>query len=591
MTVTYVMILLTWVVYVGGLLGVGLLAARLLFPRALIRDSINAAVWWGLALFILIATGLGLVTALSSTVGLATVTVLLGVGWVSLIVLTGPRIPAAWRLLRATWSWRRIPALLTAALFVLAELMIVRFAAGSPMDGDSGLYRVGAITYAARYGPVPGLANLHDRFGFNTTTSTAAALMDNGLWAGHGFRLVAGLCLSALILATVLRLLFPHRDGASAGDWFSVIGTAFVVALVLTDSGRWVPAPASDLLVAIFGVAATCFLLDALKGRAVPLTASTALVAAATAGSIRPLGWVAAATTAAVLLLRVEREPHGGLRVRRAMRAVLPGGVVAGALLLVMLGRDALLSGWLLYPSTLLGLDVPWRTVPGTSAAEWITSWGRAPNVDKAIVLADNAWFLPWVERFWQSRELRLNIYVAVALMIPLLHASGRRAWRSALPILPWAWLPTLVTAAVWFLTAPDVRFGWLAFVGLSGIPLALLLALGAYPPMLARFAGVAVLAVMAASNVANGRVAPRGAEPVPATLSWGPVAMSVRLGPHPPVVLSRVTMHDGTPAWLAGDNQCWDIVPNCLNTDPSRIYMLGPEVQDGYATLDRDPQ
>jgi hypothetical protein len=589
MTLTYGLILLTWLVYIGGLMGVGLLAVRLLFPATRGRDAVQGAVWWGVAAFVLVATALGLVAPLSSTAGLVTLTLLLGGGWIALIVLAVPRLGSAWRALLASYSWRRLPALATAALFVGAQLMIVRFAAGAPMDGDSALYRVGAITYAARYGPVPGLANLHDRLGFNTSTSTTAALMDNGLWVGQSYRLIVGLFLTALLVAVILRLLFPRAGGASAGDWFAVIGTAFVIALVLTDSGRWVPSPASDMAVVVFGVAATCFLLDALQGRAVALSASTALVAAATAGSVRPLGWMFAAMVGLVLVLRVARDERGRARLRGVVRCVAPGAVVAAVLLVVMLARDAIVSGWLLYPSTFIGLDVPWRTIPGTQTAEWITSWGRAPGIEKAIVLADNAWFGPWLESFWQSRTLRLNLYLAVGLLVPLLYRQGRQAWRSALRLLPWAWLPTLTTGVVWFVTAPDVRFGWLSFVGLAGIPLALLLAFGAFPAMLARVAGVLVLVLMVLSNIPNGRISPRGADPAPVALSWGPITTEVMLGPPPPVILRPLTLSDGSPAWTAEEHYCWDVVPACLFADPARLYKLGPEVTDGYATLDRD--
>ena len=589
MNVTYALILLTWVVYLGGLIGIGLLLVRLVFPATRGRDAVQAAIWWGLAVFALGAAAVGLVTALSSPAGMVTLALLLGVGWIALAILGGRRVPAALRAVRTSWTWRRVPTLLTAALLVLAELMIVRFAAASPMDGDSGLYRVGVITYASKYGPVPGLANLHDRFGFNTSTSTMAALMDQGIWAGNGFRLIVGLLLTALITSVLLRLLLPRDGGATAADWFAVIGTAFVLALVLTDSGRWVPSPASDLLAVIFGIAATCYLLDVLQKRDVPLSASTALAAAATAGSIRPLGWVTAAAVGLVLLVHVGRDSKGASRTRVLVRSLLPGAIIAAALLITMLARDALLTGWLFYPSTIFGLDVPWRTVPGTNTAEWITSWGRAPNVDKAVVLADNSWLGPWLERLWQSRELRLNLYMGVALIIPLFYGAGRYAWRRSWSVVAWALVPTLVTAIIWFVTAPDVRFGWLAFVGIAGVPLAVLLAYEAFPATLVRVAGIIVLLAMALSNVSNGRVGPRGADPQPVSANWGPISTRLMLGPHPPMDLTPVTLSDGTPGWLASDHQCWATVPACINTDPSKIYRLGPAVQDGYASLDRD--
>ena len=105
MNVTYALILLTWVVYLGGLIGIGLLLVRLVFPATRGRDAVQAAIWWGLAVFALGAAAVGLVTALSSPAGMVTLALLLGVGWIALAILGGRRVPAALRAVRTSWTW------------------------------------------------------------------------------------------------------------------------------------------------------------------------------------------------------------------------------------------------------------------------------------------------------------------------------------------------------------------------------------------------------------------------------------------------------------------------------------------------------
>ena len=129
-----------------------------------------------------------------------------------------------------------------------------------------------------------------------------------------------------------------------------------MLALVLTDSGRWVPSPASDIVVLIFGVAATSYLLDALSGHCVPLSTSSALVAGAAAGSTRQLGWVTAVATGVVLAFQIERELPRAERIRAVLRNLLPGTLIAATLFVTMLARDAILTGWL-FPDHALNPD------------------------------------------------------------------------------------------------------------------------------------------------------------------------------------------------------------------------------------------
>lgn len=586
MLVTYLLILATWVLWIGAFAGLGLIALQPFARSIEMRDRVDAGLWLGLALTLLFATAASLVGPLGGTLGILVCSVVCVVGWAVLIVVVVRHGGPALRSFIGSLSVRRIPTLITVGLLGLALLLLVRFAAAAPMDADAGLYRLGAINYASSYGTVPGLANLHDRFGFNSSLWPFAATVGNGLWANQGFRLVGGLFVAVLLVGTALRLLVPRRKGPSSGDWFFVSGTAFTLAMILTDSGRWVPSPPQDLTILVLGVASTAFLLDFVQRSDRQWTGAMAVIMAAAAGSIRPLGWVLLAVTVAIVAWLTWWRRRGTERALAGTGAYLAAPVALCALLVgAMLIRDAILSGWLLFPLSAFPVDVPWQAPNPKGLSEWVTSWGRAPNQPKDVVLASNEWFGPWFTEFRSSRPVYLELLMGIGLVIPLAWASGRRAWRRMLVNLPWAWGPTLAVGVAWFITAPDVRFGWVALVGLAGVPLALLLAFGAYPAFPLRIVGALILLLMVASNVLNSRLAPRGNPPEATTLTWGPISIDVALGPVPEAVTSPGELRDGTPITFGSNGWCWNEFPLCvLEGGAQDVYRLGPSISDGFA-------
>jgi hypothetical protein len=486
--------------------------------------------------------------------------------------------------------WRRWPSLFFAGLLVLAFFFLVRLISAEPMDGDAGLYRLGAINYASTYGTVPGLANLQDRFGFNSSVWPLAALLGNGLWKGEGFRLVSGLFASVLLWSTFARVVIRRRGGRTAGDWFMVVGTCFTIAMILTDTGRWVPSPSQDLIVLVVSVVSSGFLLDYIWKREGVWNAAMAVILAAVVGSVRPLGWVLALITCLVLLWLTSPWSSGPVTtLREWIEFLVPPAMYAGALLAVMMARDVVLSGWIFFPSSVMPIDVPWRTKNPIGLAQWVTSWGRAPWQNKDVVLASSDWFKPWLAGFRSSREVYLSALMGLAVVVPACWRRGRAALIASARQLMWVWPPTLLMGAVWFITAPDVRFGWPAFVGLAGIPLALVLAHGAYPAALARIAGLAILSLMLVSNILNGRVLPRGAPPQEQMLRWGALTIPVMLGPAAERSPIPGKLGDDTPIVYAADGACWNLFPLCLlKGEGADAYRLGPDISDGFATTAR---
>ena len=141
---------------------------------------------------------------------------------------------------------------------------------------------------------------------------------------------------------------------------------------------------------------------------------------------------------------------------------------------------------------------MPWLAPDPTGVSQAITAWGR----------------LPWTKDFLSSRELYLISLMAIGLVLPLAWSKGRRAWRTIGADFLWTTPISILLLVTWFITAPDVRFGWIALFAPVGMPLALLFAAKAFPELSLRVLGVAVLTLMAVANFLNGRIDPRGTPP-----------------------------------------------------------------------------
>ena len=591
------LILVTWVIWLFATIGVGLgLSSVVKYRPRSLRLQLHVALWWGLAAVLILVSGLNLLFPVGGSLFQSLSAVFLIGGFLLFAGFITAHRRTIIQAASSALSLRRVPTLLFLGLVGVALVLIARFAAAEPMDADTGGYRLGLINYAREFAVIPGLANLHDRFGFNSSLYPFAAFMEIGLWQNQGFRLVAGFLVIVLAADLLLRVAVPRPRGATPGDWYLVIASAFLMAIILTDSGRWIPSPAQDIAGYIPAVASTAFLADALSAsrnnRQRITLLNLAVITAAVAGSLRPLGWLLAAIVVLVALgIELWHRPRTFGNLLRVTRGLLPSVSLSAVLAAVMLTRDALLTGWLLFPAGLLGLNVPWR-VPnpsGTSAA--ITAWGRDPGAPASEVLEGFDWFIPWFSRFLESREAYLiGLMLIIGGGSSLLLRRGRRAWTASWPRMLVTLIPNVSMLLVWFVTAPDVRFGWAALVSVAAVPLSWLLATHAFPSVPVHYVGVAILVVMLGTQVANSRTTPRGAEPIATPLYLGPVVLTVNLGAPQQVETERGQLPDGTPVLFPRDRpDCWDAFPLCLmrGADP-QVESIGDGIQDGFRPIRR---
>ena len=587
---TSALLLGTWFIATATILGVGVLVPARWTGADGPRSHALTGMWVGLCLLLLVVLGLSLLIPLTSppAVAFLALSAMVGCasaarfGWTHRALIAGG--------LRRSWMPARWSSLVLVGLLAVGIVFAARFATAEPTDADLGLYRMNLVKYAEEFRVIPGLANLHERFGFNSSVWPGSAFLSNGVWAGQGFRVVTGLVLALLAATLMARILVPRARGATPGDWFTAIGTVFVAGLVVRDAGRWIASPAQDVIFLIAAVVSTGFLVDAVSSRGRARWASSgALATAALCGTVRPLGWLLLAASAAVVLVARRLGPRDSTAPAGSAAPEAFAGAIGLLLFAAMLVRDAVLTGWLLFPAAVLPLPVAWRVPDPTSLGEAITVYARAPlQADVTGVLTQWDWLSPWLASTRAAWETRTLAVLAIAAVLPLLWPRGRHEWRSAFGPMALAVLPSAIACVVWFITAPDLRFGWSALVGVIGVPLAFVVAGGAYA--VTQFTAVGITAVvMSLVSVANsGMLTPRGGAPEPVAASIGPVPITLMLGPPRQIEPVPGTLGDGTPIiYPATSEQCWENFPLCLMTGRGKdVARLGDSIQDGFQQM-----
>ncbi len=582
------LILVTWVVWASATWGIGLaLAPRLVAgSRVNLRAHAQLGIWVGLFVLVTLTVSLNFFVPMAGGFGQW-----VALGWIVLGIallarwLYSERLPLVMALQRAL-TIRNFVSLALFGLLAVSALVAAWFAAAEPMDYDAGLYRMGIINYAAEYRAIPGLANLHSRFGFSSALGPLSAFMGNGIWENNGFRIVTGFVFALLLLEVALRILVPRKR--TPGDFLIVLGWAFTVWVVLGDSGRWVPSPSQDLMALITALVAFVFLVDFVN----PHTrhrwlASAALLTAAISASIRPLSWLLVlCLLLTIYLASIWVKPRERIGLAGHLY-LLPSLIAVFVLGVVMMVRDAIISGWLLFPLTAFPLPVDWRAVNPKADSLGITWWGRAPglSIDQAQA---QGWFGPWLDSFIFGREMRFFVVAIVASLVPLLWLAGRRAWRQSWPPMALALFPALVVSVVWFVTAPDIRFGWAGLFALVGIPVAFLLAAGAYPRWLYRAIFFIFVALGVATNWRAGHFEQRGNEPESYALNIAGREVSVFLGPPNVVYTVPGSLGDGTPVVYPRDGEnCYMVFPMCLLPGGGvNIEKRGDSITDGFRVI-----
>lgn len=598
-------VLATWLLSATWLVILGSPALVLTARRFGWLAAIRVGLWFGLAaallltlvinFFVPLRSGASVTITVIATALTALAAIALAIAITKYTRNRGPFITPAPRGPFPYWS-----LILIAALFlVLVATAHATF--GAPNQWDAGLYHLNAIQYASEYRVIPGLVNLHDRFGVTNSQHLLTALLSNTGWGLDAFRLQVGFFVFLLSADISLRLLDTRKTTASTGTLILLLGSLGLLPFLLGNPDELITSPSPDSVAVIVTLVGAAYLADGLTTRR-SQWAATGLLVLAAAASIRTQLWAFAGIALIVTFVYFQRtkatqkKKNDAPTTRRPRALTLLAATTSGGLLIATQTRDAIQTGWLLFPLDLFPLPVDWKAFDPAASRTWIVSWARTPGSSPEEVLGNYSWVGGWVARSLADWGVGLALgLLALAATIALV-TRGLRASNPASDPRPadknpaaalWLLIPVLIAIILWFLSAPDPRFAWGPIVLLGAIPAAVALQrflTSKATPITAAIAALAIFPAGALALTAINGTQEEGESVV--TFTGVPWTVSAALQPVPSPDLAVYTLPTGqeliTPT---ADDRCWTAFPLCRPYPNDSLIFRGDSIQDGFAS------
>ena len=329
------------------------------------------------------------------------------------------------------------------------------------MHYDTTLYHASAIRWIEEYGVVPGLANLQSRYGYNSAEFAHNALYSFKWYTGRSLHCTTGFL--AMVSAHLLydKELFTGRRTIQSVD-FVRIGLLYYLGVLFAQ----MVSPASDYVANLLIFDILILMLGRVKDRTLPadhyvLLSLLAIYGITVKVSLAPM----------VLICLI---PFVYYIIKKDVRSILFCIVSGLVIAMPYFIRGYILSGWILYPSTLIKLGNPdWQVPIGEAQydAKEISMWGRGiTDATKWSEVTLTNWIPSWFAALDTMEKVLITaviastvVLVAIEIRLGLSKNRGGLQRYNILLELPIAWI-MLLGVVTWFVGAPLVRYG-LGFV------------------------------------------------------------------------------------------------------------------------------
>lgn len=335
---------------------------------------------------------------------------------------------------RAASAWLKL-------FFTAAMLYVLYISAQQSFTYDEGLYYAQFIKWMQYYPTVPGLANLHVRFGFNSHWHVLAAIFNFSWIPGAAGNHLNGV----LYLMTVLYLLPRSGDNG----FIRALKAGLLILINMPQVCVYnIVAPAADL--PVFYI--SCLIVVVwLENQSKNLLAGPGAIFLL----LMPLFLVTIKVSAVPVLLLTALILFQSFR--KNIWPILAFGIV---ILVPWLVRNIILSGYPLFPMELpdlfhTGWKVPLSVISATR--QDITAFAFYRTADIARLTSDSL-----SQRFgtWFGQHLRINdkLMLLLALISPLVVLLRRKHLPANFASL---YVFLILGCGFWLLQAPDPRFAY----------------------------------------------------------------------------------------------------------------------------------
>lgn len=341
-------------------------------------------------------------------------------------------------------------------LILFCVIIVLFFSIVTPQLYDSYLYHINAIQWNEKYRIVPGLANLHDRFGFNSSVFVLSACFSFKFIYEQSFFIINSLSY-LFFLIWILKLVINLKSIKSI---FLLLFIYYFTNQYLLD----ISSPGTDLLPNIFlsyilinSILFTDFIYKKIIVLiAMPLFCITLKV------STIPI------VLFTLLALFSQKE-------KTYFKSTLNFIYFGSLFILPWIVRNIMITGYILFPMTSIDVfDFDWK-VPIENVnilKKWVYSWARIPFKNYTEVMNLN--FIEWFSVWWKNALLiNKRIYI-LSIISPLIFVAYSIIKKGSIKKLI-SILVALIIMLLWFFTAPDVRFVFAVLLFLAFSPVLLL--------------------------------------------------------------------------------------------------------------------
>ncbi|WP_061273046.1 LIC_10190 family membrane protein [Leptospira interrogans] len=340
--------------------------------------------------------------------------------------------------------------------FLLSALV---FSLNPPFAYDSGLYHIQSIKWIQEYSVVPGLANLHGRFGFNPNIFTIFALTSLKEIFKQEIFSVNFVIYSILVLHSINRI---YKILKQEGFTNSFLLHSIVLFLIL-EQFMSLSSPTPDLISIVLPLYILTNLPKNENGIHSKLNLEnyfSSIILSVYTISVK----LATIPLCILILLLIIRYKFDGKKLLIVISIIF-------LILLPWLIRNVILSGYLIYPFSAIDIfNFDWKVPLNAVVSEKLSITGWARNPGEGYKEAAQMKFWEWFPIWWNTISKLNRLFIVISFLSPIFIFIYSLFKKIKIDFQTFAILFTSWIGVIfWILLAPDIRFGK-AFLGVSAI-------------------------------------------------------------------------------------------------------------------------
>ena len=402
-----IFLMFAWVVLGGCSFLIGNAILTLLKPdNAFVRhyDRFFVSVWLGIAIIAPILLALSILTPLKPIVAAAVFGGALGLSLLH---------RASWNYVQESFSEVTATAIVGT---MFTALGVAAYASRIITWYDSGLYHEQVIKWLAEFGSVPGLALIHERFGFSSSWFALSAPFDHGLLSGRIYSVTGGFVLFMMLHSFAVN--FTRIVGKYAEEEDVFLELSFLIAIPVILFWGMAVSPSPDMPVTVLTIVIAWIMLK------IQRNSSNNACSIDGCMNIRLLPFILSLFAVTIKLSAFPLVVFSGyfylFSGKFFSRKSAMTACTGFFFLIPYMAVNAITSGYLLFPSSLLRIDLPWTMeIESVKNLEKVVqAWSRWGGRPTPTWGNDFNWIMPWLGAEKMCALLVLLSTVSAAIII-----------------------------------------------------------------------------------------------------------------------------------------------------------------------------